>query len=174
MPIRSNEYRQSGSLYVEAALTLPLFLGVLYASIYLSVLSVRQLGIQFLATAISDEVRQCVAIQENAQNAQGVCNAATQKSTWNRTAERLAKSTIFTEPTLYVCPADPISNCECSASCAANLKTSSPGDLYTVLVTANMPQLFGGIVPFLRLSETNTLRGTAVGVFERGTQGGRL
>ena len=69
MPIRSNEYRQRGSLYVEAALTLPLYLGVLYATIYLSVLSVRQLGIQFLATAISDEVRQCVAIQENNNNA---------------------------------------------------------------------------------------------------------
>ena len=174
MPTRSNEYRQSGSLYVEAALTLPLFLGVLYASIYLSLLSVRQLGIQFLATALSDEVRQCVAIQENARNAQGVCNAATQKDTWNRTAERLANSTIFTKPTVYVCPVDPISDCECSASCAAKLQIRAPGDLYTVLVTANMPQLFGGTIPFLRLSETNTLRGTAVGVFERGTQGGKL
>ena len=169
MPIRSNEYRQRGSLYVEAALTLPLFLGVLYASIYFSLLSVRQLGIQFLATALSDEVRQCVAIQGNAQ---GVCNAATQKSTWNETAKRLAKSTIFTTPTVHVCPADPISNCKCSESCT--LETAAPGDLYTVLVTANMPQLFGGIIPFLRLSETNTLQGTAVGVFERGTQGGKL
>jgi len=158
-------------LYVEAALTLPLFLGVLYASIYLSLLSVRQLGIQFLATALSDEVRQCVAIQENAQNArnaQVVCNAATQKSTWNKTAERLAKSTIFTTPTVHVCPV----NCKCSESCT--LETAAPGDLYTVLVTANMPQLFGGTIPFLRLSETNTLRGTAVGVFERGTHGGKL
>ena len=169
MPIRSNEYRQRGSLYVEAALTLPLYLGVLYATIYLSVLSVRQLGIQFLATAISDEVRQCVAIQENKE---GVCFATSQKNTWNKTAERLAKSTIFTIPTLYVCPADPISNCKCSESCT--LETAAPGDLYTVLVTANMPQLFGGIIPFLRLSETNTLQGTAVGVFERGTQGGKL
>ena len=168
MPIRSNEYRQRGSLYVEAALTLPLYLGVLYATIYLSVLSVRQLGIQFLATAISDEVRQCVAIQENARNAQGVCNAATQKNTWNRTAERLAKSTIFTIPTLYVCPV----NCKCPESCT--LGPAAPGDLYTVLVTTNMPQLFGGTIPFLRLSETNTLKGTAVGVFERGTQGGKL
>lgn len=171
MPIRSNEYRQSGSLYVEAALTLPLFLGVLYASIYLSLLSVRQLGIQFLATALSDEVRQCVAIQENPQNpqnAQGVCNAATQKSTWNRSAIRLAQSTIFTRPTVHVCPV----NCECSESCT--LDTAAPGDLYTVLVTANMPQLFGGTIPFLRLSETNTLKGTAVGVFERGSQGGKL
>lgn len=172
MPIRSNEYRQSGSLYVEAALTLPLFLGVLYASIYLSLLSVRQLGIQFLATALSDEVRQCVAIQENAINAQGVCNAATQKSEWEKSAFRLAQSTIFTKPTVHVCPADPISNCKCSESCT--LETAAPGDLYTVLVTANMPQLFGGIIPFLRLSETNTLQGTAVGVFERGTQGGKL
>ena len=168
MPIRSNEYRQSGSLYVEAALTLPLFLGVLYASIYLSLLSVRQLGIQFLATAISDEVRQCVAIQEIAKNAKGVCNAATQKETWNYSAIRLAKSTIFTTPTVHVCPV----NCKCSESCT--LETAAPGDLYTVLVTANMPQLFGGTIPFLRLSETNTLRGTAVGVFERGTQGGKL
>ena len=165
MPIRSNEYRQRGSLYVEAALTLPLFLGVLYASIYLSVLSVRQLGIQFLATAISDEVRQCVAIQGNAE---GVCNAATQKKTWNDSAKRLAKSTIFTIPTLYVCPV----NCKCPESCT--LGPAAPGDLYTVLVTANMPQLFGGTIPFLRLSETNTLKGTAVGVFERGTQGGKL
>ena len=165
MPIRSNEYRQSGSLYVEAALTLPLFLGVLYASIYLSLLSVRQLGIQFLATALSDEVRQCVAIQENAQ---GVCNAATQKSTWNASAIRLAQSTIFTTPTVHLCPV----NCECSKSCT--LVTAAPGDLYTVLVTANMPQLFGGTIPFLRLSEANTLKGTAVGVFERGTQGGKL
>ena len=168
MPIRSNEYRQSGSLYVEAALTLPLFLGVLYASIYLSLLSVRQLGIQFLATALSDEVRQCVAIQENAENAQGVCNAATQKKTWNDSAKRLAQSTIFTTPTVHVCPV----NCECSESCT--LDTAAPGDLYTVLVTANMPQLFGGTIPFLRLSETNSLKGTAIGVFERGSQGGKL
>ena len=165
MPIRSNEYRQRGSLYVEAALTLPLYLGVLYATIYLSVLSVRQLGIQFLATAISDEVRQCVAIQENKE---GVCFATSQKHTWNETAKRLAKSTIFTIPTLYVCPV----NCKCPESCT--LGPAAPGDLYTVLVTANMPQLFGGTIPFLRLSETNTLKGTAVGVFERGTQGGKL
>ena len=168
MPIRSNEYRQSGSLYVEAALTLPLFLGVLYASIYLSLLSVRQLGIQFLATALSDEVRQCVAIQENALNAQGVCNAATQKSEWEKSAFRLAQSTIFTKPTVHVCPV----NCKCPESCT--LDTAAPGDLYTVLVTANMPQLFGGTIPFLRLSETNSLRGTAIGVFERGSQGGKL
>ena len=165
MPIRSNEYRQSGSLYVEAALTLPLFLGVLYASIYFSLLSVRQLGIQFLATALSDEVRQCVAIQGNKE---GVCFATSQKSEWEKSAFRLAQSTIFTKPTVHVCPV----NCECSESCT--LDTAAPGDLYTVLVTANMPQLFGGTIPFLRLSETNTLKGTAVGVFERGTQGGRL
>ena len=169
MPIRSNEYRQRGSLYVEAALTLPLYLGVLYATIYLSVLSVRQLGIQFLATAISDEVRQCVAIQENNNNDnKGACLANKQKHTWNETAKRLAKSTIFTIPTLYVCPV----NCKCPESCT--LGPAAPGDLYTVLVTANMPQLFGGTIPFLRLSETNTLKGTAVGVFERGTQGGKL
>ena len=169
MPIRSNEYRQRGSLYVEAALTLPLFLGVLYASIYLSLLSVRQLGIQFLATAISDEVRQCIAIQENKEGVkEGVCFATSQKNTWNKTAERLAKSTIFTIPTLYVCPV----NCKCPESCT--LGPAAPGDLYTVLVTANMPQLFGGTIPFLRLSETNTLKGTAVGVFERGSQGGKL
>jgi hypothetical protein len=165
MPIRSNEYRQRGSLYVEAALTLPLYLGVLYASIYLSVLSVRQLGIQFLATAISDEVRQCVAVQRRAD---GTCNATAQKSTWEASAKRLAQSTIFTTPKLYVCP----TTCTCSAECA--LTTTAAGDLYTVLVTADMPQLFGGTIPFLRFAETNALKGSAIGVFERGSQGGKL
>jgi hypothetical protein len=167
MPIRALESRQRGSLYVEAAFSLPVFLGVLYATIFLSTLTFRQLSIQFIASKVSDTVRTCI------QGTATTCDLASKKASWQELGTTQARTLIGSRstPTVYVC--SPYCEPDGSGKWRAGSTSTGkglPGELYHVVITVNLPQLFGGTVPLFGLSENKVIEGSVLGTFERSSE----
>ncbi len=170
MPIRASESRQRGSIYVEAAFSLPIFLGILYVTIFFSVLTYRQMAVQFVASRVSEVVRVCLA-RTNSRT----CTISSERGTARSTALQSAQSLIGTNLNLEVYLCSP--SCEKSTSSTGStwrpgqnsVTSAGAGELYHVVVTVPTPKLFGGTVPFFGIAENHTLEGSVLGVFEKGS-----
>lgn len=160
MNVRSRESRQQGSLYVEAALVTPIFLVVLYASIFFCLLTVRQLSIQFAASALAETVTHCISSNSNSNAV--TCDFTSNKSSWETKGKQLASQFFLPNPTFIV------TACSRIAGTCATSGTYSAGDIFSVQISSDLPKVFGGAVPILGLSETRTIKGGVIGILERG------
>lgn len=158
MHVRSRKPRQSGSLYVEAALVTPVFLVVLYASIFFCLLTVRQLSIQYVASALAEKVTHCIAGNSNVVT----CDIGSTRAQWVSAGNDLAGQFFLPNPSFT------ISACSRTSGVCSTSGSYMSGDIFSVQISSELPKVFGGAVPFLGLSETRTLKGGAIGVFERG------
>lgn len=164
MPIRASESRQRGSVYVEAAFSLPIFLGVLYVTIFFCVLTHRQMAVQFAASRASDDVRSC--LQGRGANGQK-CDLCQLQNTLRSRSEATFRGIIGTTENLNLLLCKEVCG-GTKGSWVSSCDEIGAGDIYHVVLTVPTPKLFGGTVPFFGISENHVLEGSALGVLERG------
>ena len=197
MSLRLQQHKQTGAVYVEAAIIMPVMLLVTFTCLFFFLLAARQFSVQMLANEIAKDIS--LSLQADADaftgagstcirgcrrdcsgdaniilrhtrdlNAYVECNSKEQKACWNTCArDQFLLNTDGEYPMSVSATAYPARQWFDSGSTPTAHSTISAGDLFDVTVSYPFRAVWGGGIAFFGLVPEKNLTGIAVGIVEK-------
>lgn len=199
MSLRLQQHKQTGAVYVEAAIIMPVLLLVTFTCLFFFLLAARQFSVQMLANEIAKDIS--LSLQANADNWTGAgstcikncrtncrdtsgtlkhtrdlnayvaCNTAQQGACWNTCArDAFLLNTEGSYALSVTAAAYPAAQWFDQLDTPTAHSSISAGDLFDVTVSYPFRAVWGGGIAFFGLVPEKNLTGIAVGIVEKREQ----
>lgn len=195
MSLRLQQHKQTGAVYVEAAIIMPVMLLVTFTCLFFFLLAARQFSVQMLANEIAKDISLSLQASSdnnlgNARTCMNNCRAACRdgintmqtrnlddyvqcqyentESCWNKCArDNFLLNTEGEHALSVTATAYPARQWFDSGSTPTAHSTISAGDLFDVTVSYPFRAVWGGGIAFFGLVPEKNLTGIAVGIVEK-------